>query len=59
MRVTALVNLCHTGNSLEKEKSTTRKSLKRVMRAQTGFAIGGVAPFGDLNPIHAFLTPAL
>ena len=30
-----------------------------VIRAQTGFAIGGVAPVGHLSPIRAFLDPRL
>ena len=30
-----------------------------LVRAQTGFAIGGVAPVGHLNPIRAFLDPRL
>lgn len=30
-----------------------------LIRAQTGFAIGGVSPFGHLNPIRAFLDPRL
>ncbi|MBN2905401.1 MAG: YbaK/EbsC family protein [Rhodobacteraceae bacterium] len=30
-----------------------------LIRAQTGFAIGGVAPIGHLNPIRAFLDPRL
>lgn len=30
-----------------------------LIRAQTGFAIGGVAPIGHLNPIRAFLDPHL
>jgi prolyl-tRNA editing enzyme YbaK/EbsC (Cys-tRNA(Pro) deacylase) len=29
------------------------------IRAQTGFAIGGVAPVGHLSPIRAFLDPRL
>ncbi|PWE34437.1 aminoacyl-tRNA deacylase [Maritimibacter sp. 55A14] len=29
------------------------------VRAETGFAIGGVAPLGHLNPIRAFLDPRL
>ena len=29
------------------------------IRAQTGFAIGGVAPIGHKNPIRSFLDPAL
>lgn len=30
-----------------------------LIRAQTGFAIGGVAPLGHLNPIRAFYDPRL
>lgn len=30
-----------------------------LIRNQTGFAIGGVAPIGHLNPIRAFLDPHL
>ncbi|MEY1555859.1 YbaK/EbsC family protein [Yoonia sp. R2331] len=30
-----------------------------LIRAQTGFAIGGVAPVGHLNPIRAFYDPRL
>ncbi len=30
-----------------------------LIRARTGFAIGGVAPIGHLNPIPAFLDPRL
>ncbi len=30
-----------------------------LIRAQTGFAIGGVAPVGHLNPIRAFIDPRL
>ncbi|MFG5382578.1 YbaK/EbsC family protein [Yoonia sp. R2-816] len=30
-----------------------------LIRAQTGFAIGGVAPVGHLNPIQAFIDPRL
>ena len=30
-----------------------------LIRAQTGFAIGGVAPVGHLHPIRAFLDPRL
>ncbi len=29
------------------------------IRAQTGFAIGGVSPFGHLNPIRTFMDPTL
>ncbi len=30
-----------------------------LIRAQTGFAIGGVSPVGHLNPIRAFYDPRL
>ncbi len=30
-----------------------------LVRAQTGFAIGGVSPIGHLNPIRAFFDPRL
>ena len=30
-----------------------------LIRAQTGFAIGGVSPIGHLNPIRAFWDPRL
>lgn len=30
-----------------------------LIRAQTGFAIGGVAPIGHLSPIRAFMDPRL
>jgi prolyl-tRNA editing enzyme YbaK/EbsC (Cys-tRNA(Pro) deacylase) len=30
-----------------------------LIRAQTGFAIGGVAPIGHLSPIRAFFDPRL
>lgn len=35
------------------------KADAKLIRAQTGFAIGGVAPIGHLNPIRAFLDPRL
>lgn len=30
-----------------------------LIRAQTGFAIGGVSPIGHLNPIKTFIDPRL
>lgn len=30
-----------------------------LIRAQTGFAIGGVSPIGHLNPIRCFVDPVL
>ncbi len=35
------------------------KADARLIRAQTGFAIGGVAPVGHLTPIRAFFDPRL
>lgn len=35
------------------------KADANLIRAQTGFAIGGVAPIGHLNPIRAFFDPNL
>ena len=31
----------------------------KLIRAQTGFAIGGVAPIGHISPIRAFMDPRL
>lgn len=53
------------GNQVDEAKSSalTDEPLGRAdaqtVRAQTGFAIGGVAPIGHLNPIRAFLDPRL
>ena len=30
-----------------------------MIRAETGFAIGGVAPVGHLTPVRSFLDPRL
>lgn len=35
------------------------KADAEVVRAQTGFAIGGVSPVGHLSPVRAFLDPRL
>ncbi|MEN8660406.1 YbaK/EbsC family protein [Marivita sp.] len=35
------------------------KADANLIRAQTGFAIGGVSPIGHLNPIRAWLDPRL
>ncbi len=40
------------GEALEKADAA-------LIRAQTGFAIGGVAPLGHVSPIRAFLDPRL
>lgn len=35
------------------------KADARLIRARTGFAIGGVSPIGHLNPIRCFVDPRL
>lgn len=53
------------GNQVDTAKASALagESLERAdaaaVRAQTGFAIGGVAPLGHLNPIRAFIDPRL
>ncbi|WP_137702345.1 YbaK/EbsC family protein [Marimonas lutisalis] len=53
------------GNQVDHAKATALagealgKADAALIRAQTGFAIGGVAPIGHLNPIRAFLDPRL
>lgn len=53
------------GNKVDADKASAvaREPLGKadaaMIRAQTGFAIGGVAPVGHLNPIKAFFDPRL
>jgi len=53
------------GNQVDHAKAnavsdeTLGKATAALIRAQTGFAIGGVAPVGHLNPIRAFIDPRL
>lgn len=53
------------GNQVDHEKAATiageplGKADAALIRTQTGFAIGGVAPVGHLNPIQAFIDPRL
>ncbi|MEJ8560830.1 YbaK/EbsC family protein [Yoonia sp. GPGPB17] len=53
------------GNQVDPDKAsavageTLGKADAALIRAQTGFAIGGVAPIGHLNPIDAFFDPRL
>ncbi len=53
------------GNQVDADKATTAageplgKADAALIRSQTGFAIGGVAPVGHLNPIRAFIDPRL
>jgi len=53
------------GNQVDTDKASAvageplGKADAALIRAQTGFAIGGVAPVGHLNPIRAFIDPRL
>ncbi|MBA86082.1 YbaK/EbsC family protein [Thalassobius sp. S69A] len=61
----AILFLTAGGNLVDTAKASTAaqeplgKADAALIRAQTGFAIGGVAPVGHLNPIRAFLDPRL
>lgn len=61
----ALLFLTAGGNQVCTDKASALageplgKADAALIRAQTGFAIGGVAPVGHLNPIRAFLDPRL
>ncbi|MCG7574665.1 YbaK/EbsC family protein [Phaeobacter sp. CNT1-3] len=61
----ALLFLTAGGNQVCADKASALageplgKADAALIRAQTGFAIGGVAPVGHLNPIRAFLDPRL
>lgn len=60
-----LLFLTAGANRVDPEKAsrvagqTLGKADADLVRAQTGFAIGGVAPVGHLNPIGAFFDPRL
>ena len=62
---TALLFLTAGGNQVSTDKAATLagEPLERadaaLVRAQTGFAIGGVAPVGHLTPIRSFWDPRL
>lgn len=62
---TALLFLTAGGNRVDPNKAAAAageplgKADAALVRRQTGFAIGGVAPLGHLNPIRAFLDPRL
>lgn len=53
------------GNQVDADRATALageplgKADATLIRAQTGFAIGGVAPIGHLTPPRAFFDPAL
>lgn len=61
----AILFLTAGGNQVQADRASTLageplgKADAALIRAQTGFAIGGVAPVGHLNPIRAFLDPRL
>lgn len=61
----AVLFLTAGGNRVCADKATALaaeplgKADAALIRAQTGFAIGGVAPIGHLNPIRAWFDPRL
>ncbi len=61
----AILFLTAGGNRVDDAKASAvageplGKADAALIRAQTGFAIGGVAPVGHLNPIRAFCDPRL
>ncbi|ARC88923.1 YbaK/EbsC family protein [Rhodovulum sp. MB263] len=61
----AILFLTAGGNRVSDEKASALageplgKADAALIRVQTGFAIGGVAPVGHLSPIRTFLDPRL
>lgn len=61
----AVLFLTAGGNRVDAEKASAcageplGKADATLIRVQTGFAIGGVAPIGHLTPIRAWLDPRL
>ena len=61
----ALLFLTAGGNLVDTDKASAvageplAKADAALIRAQTGFAIGGVAPVGHINPIRAWIDPRL
>ena len=61
----AVLFLTAGGNRVDDAKASAcagealGKADATLIRAQTGFAIGGVAPVGHLNPIRAWMDPRL
>ena len=61
----AILFITAGGNSVDSDKATKLakeplgKADAAFIRAQTGFAIGGVSPVGHLNPVTAFMDPRL
>jgi len=62
---TALLFITAGGNQVDTTKASALadealgKADAALIRAQTGFAIGGVAPLGHLTPIRAWVDPRL
>lgn len=62
---TAILFITAGGNQVDATKAAhcageaLGKADAALIRAQTGFAIGGVAPIGHINPITAFFDPRL
>ncbi len=57
--ITAGGNQVDAGAATALAGETLGKADAALVRAQTGFAIGGVAPVGHLHPIRAFFDPRL
>ncbi|MBT8411350.1 MAG: YbaK/EbsC family protein [Octadecabacter sp.] len=61
----AILFITAGGNQVDAPRASTvageplGKADAALIRAQTGFAIGGVAPIGHLNPVRAFWDPRL
>lgn len=61
----AILFLTAGGNRVDAAKASALsgealgKADADLIRSQTGFAIGGVSPFGHLTPIRAFMDPRL
>ncbi|MBU2980837.1 YbaK/EbsC family protein [Lentibacter algarum] len=61
----ALLFITAGGNKVDPAKASSLagealgKADAALVRAQTGFAIGGVAPIAHINPIKAFFDPRL
>jgi prolyl-tRNA editing enzyme YbaK/EbsC (Cys-tRNA(Pro) deacylase) len=57
--LTAGGNKVDAGKATALAKEPLGKADAELIRRQTGFAIGGVAPLGHLNPIRAWIDPRL
>ncbi|GFE66831.1 YbaK/EbsC family protein [Litoreibacter roseus] len=57
--VTAGGNKVDAGKASSLAGEALGKADAALIRAQTGFAIGGVSPVGHLSPIRAFIDPRL